>query len=193
MPTRWSSCRPTGLAGKPRPTRASFTVPELPPATYALMFCDAECAHPLGDVVPTPDFTVVPDPATAEIAERTTRLEERLAARQARSLAAARAAARSARTAVVNTEAELRALDERLRALDREVAEAADSSRPSLWALAGWVIAGGFAGAFAFLMLRRRSAKLPPRTFDSWRPSDEELSALITSQRSRSRPPQVRP
>ena len=172
--------------------RASFTVPELPPATYALMFCDADCAHPLADVVPTLNFTVVADPATAELAERTTRLEERFAARQARSLAAARAAGRSARIAVANTESELRTLDKKLRALDRAVADAANSSRPSLWALAGWVIAGAFAGAFAFLVLRRRSANLPPRALGSRQPSDEELRALITSQRSRSRPPRVR-
>jgi uncharacterized coiled-coil protein SlyX len=172
--------------------RASFTVPELAPATYALMFCDAGCAHPLGDVVPTVDFTVVADPAIAEIAERTTRLEERVAARQARTLAAVRAAGRRARAAVANTEAELGALGERLRALDRKVAEAANPSRPSVWALAGWVIAGGFAGAFAFLMLRRRSAKLPPRSVGRWQPSDEELKALMTSQQARSRPPRVR-
>jgi uncharacterized coiled-coil protein SlyX len=171
--------------------RASFTVPELPPAAYALMLCDAGCAHPLADVVPTLDFTVVADPATVEIAERMTRLEERLA-RQARSLAAARAGGRSARTAVANTESKLRTLGEKLRALDREVADTANSSRPSLWALAGWVIAGGFAGAFAFLMLRHRSARLPPRAFDGRQPSDEELRALISSQRSRSRPPRVR-
>jgi uncharacterized coiled-coil protein SlyX len=172
--------------------RASFTVPELAPATYALMFCDAGCAHPLGDVVPTVDFTVVADPAIAEIAERTTRLEERVAARQARTLAAVRAAGRRARAAVANTEAELGALGERLRALDRKVAEAANPSRPSVWALAGWVIAGGFAGAFAFLMLRRRSAKLAPRSVGRWQPSDEELKALMTSQQARSRPPRVR-
>jgi hypothetical protein len=178
--------------------RASFTVPELPPATYSLMFCDADCAHPLGDVVPTRDFTVVADPATAEMAKRTARLEKRLA-RQAQSLAAARTAARSARTsarsartAVVNTEAELRALDERLRALDREVAEAASSSRSSHWAFAGWAIAGALAGAFAFAMLRRPSAKKPSGAFDGGRPSDGELRDLIISQRSRSRPPRVR-
>lgn len=168
--------------------RASFTVPDLTPATYALMLCDAGCAHPLADVVPTLDFTVVADPATAEIAARMTRLEERSAARQSRSLAAARAAGRSARTAVAKTEAELRALDEKLRALDRDVAEAANSSRPSLWALAGWMLAGVFAGALALLMLRRRRAKPPPRAFDDWQPSDEELRALIASRRSRSRP-----
>ena len=143
--------------------RASFTLPELTPSTYALMFCDAGCAHPLADVVPTRDFTVVADPATAVIAERAMRLEERLAGLRARSRAAARIAERDARAAAAQTEAELRALDERVRALDLEVALAANSSRPSLWALAGWVLAGGLAGAFAFIVLRRRSAKPTPR------------------------------
>ena len=143
--------------------QASFTLPELTPSTYALMFCDAGCAHPLADVVPTRDFTVVADPATAEIAERATRIEERLAGLQARSRVAARAARRDARAAVVKTEAELRALNEKVRALDLEIALAANPSRQSLWALVGWVLAGGLAGAFAFLMLRRRSAKLTRR------------------------------
>ena len=180
---------------------ATFTVPELPPATYALMLCDAGCAHPLADVVPTTNFTVVADPATAEIAGRTTRLEERVA-RQARSLAAARAAGRSARITAADSASELRALDEELRVLDREleelraldrkIAEAGHATRPFLWAFAGWVIAGVLAGAIAFLMLRRRSAAASLRAFDGWQPGDEELGALINSQRSRSRPPRVR-
>jgi uncharacterized coiled-coil protein SlyX len=169
--------------------RASFTVPQLTPATYALMLCDADCAHPLADVVPTRDFTVVADPATAKIAARMTRMERRFAARQARSLAAARAAGRSARTAIAKTEAEVRVLDEKLRALDRDVAEAANSSRPSLWALAGWVIAGVLGGALALLMLRRRGATVPPPAFEGSQPSDAELRALIASRRSRSRAP----
>jgi hypothetical protein len=32
---------------------ASFRVPEMPPGRYTVMFCDAGCAHPLADVVPT--------------------------------------------------------------------------------------------------------------------------------------------
>jgi hypothetical protein len=43
--------------------RAEFTVPELPPATYHLMLCDAGCAEPLGDVIPVEDFTVAADQA----------------------------------------------------------------------------------------------------------------------------------
>lgn len=171
--------------------RAVFTVPELPPATYSLMFCDAGCDQPLADIVPWKGFTIVADPATVKIAERTMRLEERVA-RQARSLAAARAAGRGARTAVVSTKSELRALEEKLRALHREVAERAHSSRPSLLAFAGWVLAGVFAGALAYLALRRRSAKPSPRVLDGWHPSDEELWALMASQPSRSRPPRGR-
>jgi uncharacterized coiled-coil protein SlyX len=171
--------------------RASFTVPELAPATYSLMFCDAGCAQPLADIVPWKGFTVVADPATVKISARTTRLEERVA-RQAQSLATARAAGRRARAAVAQTESELRALEEQLRTLRRKVAEPAQSSRPSLWALAGWVLAGVFGGALAYLVLRRRSAKPPPHAFDGWQPSDEELRALIASHPSRSRPPRVR-
>jgi hypothetical protein len=172
--------------------RAVFTVPELPVRTYALMFCDAGCARPLADVVPTRGFTVVADPATAELAERARRLEARLAAAQRGSLAAARAAGRRARTAAANADSELRALDERVRALEREVAEAASAPGRPFRALAGWVLAGVAAGALAVLMLRRRSAKRPLRAFGGWQPSDEELKALIASQRSRSRPPRVR-
>ena len=50
-------------AGPARAT-ASFTVPELPPATYHLMLCDAGCAEPLADVIPAGGFTVA-DPAAA--------------------------------------------------------------------------------------------------------------------------------
>lgn len=171
--------------------RASFTVPELPPATYSLMFCDAGCAHPLANIVPWKGFTVVADPATAAIAARTTRLQERVA-RQARSLAALLAAGRSARTVLANTNSGLRGPEERLSALGREVAEPAHSSRLSLWALAGWVLAGVFGGALAYLVLRRRSVRQSPRAFDGWQLRDEELRALITSERSDSRPPRVR-
>jgi hypothetical protein len=174
--------------------RASFTVPDLPLGTYALMFCDAGCGSPLADVIPRSDFTVVADPATAGLAKRATRLEERLA-NQARSLAAARAAARTARAAArtgrasaVDSKLELRALDAEVRALEREVDEAASSSSPPAWALAGWIAAGVLTGALAFLLLRRRSAKPPPPpALGGWQPSEDELRALATSQESRRR------
>jgi hypothetical protein len=168
--------------------RTAFTVPDLPPATYALMFCDAGCAHPLADVVPTRSFTLVADRATAELAVRTTRLEERLRF-QARSLTQARAVGRRARAAVASTDSELRALEEQVRGLRRKAAEAAPSSLLSRWPVAGWVVAGVFAGALASLLLRRRSTKVSPHSLDGWQPSDEELAALIATERSRARPP----
>jgi xanthine/CO dehydrogenase XdhC/CoxF family maturation factor len=46
---------------------ASFRVPDVPPGRYAVMFCDAGCAHPLANVVPTlpTQFTVTAARTTA--------------------------------------------------------------------------------------------------------------------------------
>ena len=44
-------------------------MPDIPPATYHLMLGDAACAEPLGDVIPTPDFTVEADVARNARAE----------------------------------------------------------------------------------------------------------------------------
>jgi hypothetical protein len=32
---------------------ASFRVPKVPPGKYAVMFCDAECVHPLANLIPS--------------------------------------------------------------------------------------------------------------------------------------------
>lgn len=46
---------------------ASFRVPEVPPGRYTVMFCDAGCAHPLADVIPTlPKQLTVTAPRTAD-------------------------------------------------------------------------------------------------------------------------------
>ena len=47
---------------------SAFTMPDIPPATYHLMLCDAACTEPLADVIPATDFTVAADPATARMA-----------------------------------------------------------------------------------------------------------------------------
>jgi hypothetical protein len=164
--------------------RATFIVPDLPPATYALMFCDAGCVHPLADVVPTRSFTVVADRAAAELAVRTTRLEERLRL-QALSIARAWAVGRRARAAVTRSDSELRALEREVRGLRREAAEAVPSSRLSPWPLAGGVVAGVFAGALASILLRRRPTKVSPHSPTARQPSDEELAALTAAERSR--------
>jgi hypothetical protein len=166
--------------------RAVFTVPDLPVRSYALMLCDAGCARPLADVVPTRGFTVVADPATAKLAEQTRRLEERLATAQRRSAASARTAGRGASAAAATAESEVRALSKKVSALERQLGEPAGPSGPPFWTLAGWLIAGALAGALAVLMLRRRSGQPPPLAPD-WGPRDDELRELITSHRSGSR------
>jgi hypothetical protein len=46
---------------------ASFRVPEIRPGQYTVMFCDAGCAHPLTDVIPTlPKQLTVTAPRTAD-------------------------------------------------------------------------------------------------------------------------------
>jgi hypothetical protein len=158
--------------------RAAFTVPELPPATYHLMLCDAGCAEPLADVIPAEGFTVVADPATAQMARRVDRLERRVR-HQARRLAGAHAdadragfAARSARSGVER--------------LERQVSSIVDEGRRSPltpWAYAGWFVAGTLAGALALLVFRRRRSR-PPRSarVGAWHPTDEELRELLNSE-----------
>jgi hypothetical protein len=142
---------------------ASFPLPDVPAATYALMFCDVGCTHPLADVVPARGFTVVADAATAALAERVERLETRVR-RQKGELATALAAGRRLRAALVNVRAEL----EEIRART-PVAARRDSAPAPLWPYGGWIAAGVVAGALAVLLLRRGPTRpVPPepmRTF----------------------------
>jgi hypothetical protein len=48
---------------------SSFRVPEaVPPGKYAVMLCDAGCAHPMADVIPTGPNALTVAPAPAQIA-----------------------------------------------------------------------------------------------------------------------------
>jgi hypothetical protein len=130
---------------------AAFTMPEVPPATYHLMLCDAGCTEPLAaDVIPAEDFTVAADPASAEMAQRVDRLE-RQNRNQARQLAAAHRDTDRALVEAQNARSEV----ERLEA---SVSSRADESRDSppvaLWAHAGWFVAGLLVAALALLLLR---------------------------------------
>jgi hypothetical protein len=159
--------------------RASFTVPDLPPASYDLMLCDAGCARPLADVIPTSGFTVAADPATAKLAARADRLQDQLLRLEQR-LAGER---RASRAAEAQAEVAREGIEERLRLLSLVAAE--DSPDSSPWTFVPWLLAGMFLGALAAMALRRvRSLGRPGNAAESWKPSDEELRDLLSSERS---------
>jgi hypothetical protein len=154
--------------------RAAFTVPELPPASYALMLCDAACAEPLADVIPAKGFTVVADPATAELAQRVEDLERRIRSQTGELADAHTAANRAQDVAALNA----RSLEQ----LETEVASLADEGGSSLLVPAGWLVAGALAGALALLVVRRRLQSTRPARVGEWEPSDEELRELLSSE-----------
>jgi hypothetical protein len=163
---------------------AAFTVPQLPPATYQLMLCDTGCTKPLADVIPMKEFTVVADPATAQIAKRVERLGRR-SQDQAGQLAAARSGVDMALLAVRTARSDVEQLTSGLSSLANE----RRSSPPkSAWAYAGWLVAEALVGALALLVLRRRRPQPRPLArVGGSHPSDEEVRELISSQSSSSR------
>jgi hypothetical protein len=163
--------------------RAAFTVPELPHATYHVMLCDAACAEPLADVIPTEGFTVVADPATVQMAQRVDRLARRIR-NQAGRLAAAGTDANRGRIAAQDARSEIERLERRVSYLARD----RRSSPPvAPWvAYAGWLVAGALTGAVVLLVLRHRRSWPPRPTSDArWHPSDEELNELLSSEPER--------
>ncbi|MDQ3730204.1 MAG: hypothetical protein M3355_11530, partial [Actinomycetota bacterium] len=152
---------------------AAFIMPELPPATYHLMLCDAGCEEPLADVIPASGFTVVADPATAQLGQRVDALEQR-SRKQADQLTSALADADRARGAARAARSEA----EQLRAA---ALSAADEGRSSPWVpYVGWFVAGTLIGAVALLVLRRRSQPAPAARVAGWQTTDEELRELLT-------------
>ena len=164
---------------------AVFTVPQLPPARYRLMLCDTACVEPLGDVIPTGDFAVVADRATAQMAERVERLSRR-SRNQAGRLAAARADADKALLAARTARSDV----EQLQAGLSSRAEEGRSSPPtSACAYAGWLVAGALAGALVLPVLRRRRSRPLRARVGGWQPSDEEVRELLSFESTLARSP----
>lgn len=162
--------------------RAEFTVPDLPPATYHLMLCDAGCVNPLATVIPAKGFSVVADPATAQLAQRVGLLERRIR-HQAGELNAAHPRADRALDEARNADSDIDQLGARVSSLANE-----GHTSPLMIALvyAGWFVAGALAGALALLILRRRrSSALPATRVPVWQPSDDELQELVSSEPGR--------
>src|SRR5688500_9436007 len=157
---------------------ASFRVPDVPPGRYAVMFCDAGCAHPLADVIPMTELAVVANPAIARLAVRVERLEQQAFA-QGQKLLGTRAAAREAQLAASG---KLTRAQARIEALERRLA---DSRRPA-WANIPWLVAGVVLGVVVGLLLRRRRPPEAPARSADWQPSDEELRKLLASASPRS-------
>lgn len=158
---------------------ASFRVPKVPPGTYAIMFCDSGCVRPLADVIPMAEFVVVASPVVARLAVRVDRLE-RQAFDQAQKLIGERAAAEDAELAAAS---KLTQAQGRIETLERRLEE----SRRSTWSSLRWLIAGLALGVMVGFGLRRRRRSEPPAQDTGWQPSDDELEALLSSERRRSR------
>jgi hypothetical protein len=165
---------------------ASFVVPDdLAPTTYDLMLCDAGCARPLADVIPTSGFMVAADRATAKVAARADRLEAQLFRMRER----LQDDRRAARAAAAKAEREGQAIEDRLRLVSLAVAAEDSPARhdPSPWTYAGWLLGGALLGALAtLLLLRARRSPHPPAAAGRWEPIDEELRQLLSPERSRS-------
>jgi hypothetical protein len=157
--------RLSGFDGNLAHAQASFVVPPLPPGGYALMFCDAGCTRPLGDIVPS-RVLVAPDRPTARLAQRVEDL--RLELRQTRwQLRAARDRIRELEAVSEDGLRELLAarvdrLSRLARDLQRRVARAEAASEadgvPWLGAIGAAVVALGLGVAIG----RRRRRGLPP-------------------------------
>ena len=157
---------------------ASFRVPELPPGTYAVMFCDHGCVHPLADVIPNTEFTVVADPMVARLAVRLDRLELQ-AHSQAQELLGARAEAREAQLAASG---KLDQVQARIQVLERRLAD----SRRSPWTDTRWLVTGLVLGVVVGLLLWRRRPGGPTQGAD-WQIGDDELSELLSAEPPRTR------
>lgn len=78
QPGAWWTVPPTAihlaeleLSGTERnvaDVHATFTVPDVEPGLYGLMFCSQDCAEPLADVIPRLDIPLHEDPLLADIA-----------------------------------------------------------------------------------------------------------------------------
>jgi len=141
--------------------RVAFDVPEIQPGRYALMLCSDGCAQSLADIVPS-EISLVDDLVTAQLAKRATRLEERFRVwswglgRRVDKLERQLETAREPNPGLVGA---LEDASERVRALERRVAEL-EGAAPAL----AWLVVGAAGAALLILLPRRRRPRERPPT-----------------------------
>lgn len=132
--------------------RSVFTVPPLPSGRYDLMFCSADCADPLGQIVPVA-MTISSDPLAARVASAFRNYKMKATHRDQRlrhDLRRMRASLRDQRAELDQTQDELERILDRL-----ERGPAEESEAPLTWGL-GWLAAGLLGGASVPLWRRYR-------------------------------------
>lgn len=157
--------------------RAEVLVPDVPPGSYALMFCDWGCVHPLGDIVPT-RVTLVADPLTVRLRSRLDRLNARTSLQAAALHAAVRVARSEGAEIVRTTKAKIAGLQKRIERLE--------SGRDNIpWlAFAGWLAAGVLLGALvAAVLIRRGKSRESAVTFNDLELDAKPIRELASSRR----------
>ena len=131
---------------------STVTIPDLPPGSYDVMFCDAGCTRPLGDLIPT-GVRLAADPITAQTARRLDGTRQRLHLALARVRRDVRHAERridDARADAATAARYAENLGRKLAAVERE------PSSPAWIPYLGWFLSG----AVLALLLRRRAGSL---------------------------------
>lgn len=157
---------------------ATFTVPDIGLGTYALMFCTAGCVEPLADLIPI-RVTLVADPETARLAQRSDRLDARLdrvAESSKAQVGEAMADARQANTqagyaiaAVRELHATIDTLHSDLQLMAGELARQGSAPETPWAAFLGWFL-GGAATMLLVVMLRRRrrATRIDTEELERW-------------------------
>jgi hypothetical protein len=159
-----------------------FELPQwFEPGRYALMFCDAGCRNPLGDIVPV-SVRVVESRSEAELARRVDELERQLHERSHQIRRLRETVAEGA------DDADIGSLRARIVVLEAQLSRALEApSVPSgsltnqtpWWSLAGWFLGGlAITGLVAALVWRSRRSPGPADQDRSSLSLDDELLAL---------------
>jgi hypothetical protein len=149
-----------------------FTVPEVPPGTYMISFCNADCSRTFGDVDPTGGLHIFATALEARLTERLDKLDAAIADRRYVERRANRRMERRMNRDIDEIETTTGSLDARLSSLGAAVDGLREAARPQIpsWALA---VAALLAGAAGFGIGRAHTE------YTRRRAMDQELDELV--------------